>query len=171
MTRAWKPLVAASAAVALLSITAVTQPPPRLIWNASASVPIGLYAISPPRPPAAGDLVAVEPPAPLADFLSEGGYLPPGVPLLKHVAALPGQRVCRIGRTITVDAEIVGEASLRDRRGRSLPVWSGCTTLTAGHVFLLNPGAAGSLDGRYFGPLPASSIIGHARPVWTREGD
>ncbi|MBW0150817.1 MAG: S26 family signal peptidase, partial [Phenylobacterium sp.] len=82
--------MAASAAVALLAIMAVTQPAPRLIWNASASVPIGLYAISPPRPPAAGDLVAVEPPAPLADFLSAGGYLPPAVPLLKHVAALPG---------------------------------------------------------------------------------
>ena len=171
MTRAWKPLMAASAAVALLAITAVTQPPPRLIWNPSASVPIGLYAISPPRPLAAGDLVAVEPPAPLAGFLSEGGYLPPGVPLLKHVAALPGQRVCRIGCTITVDAEIVGEASLRDRRGRSLPVWSGCITLADGQVFLLNPGAPASLDGRYFGPLPASSIFGRARPVWTREGD
>lgn len=170
MTRARKPLIAASAAVALLAFTAVAQPPPRLIWNASASVPIGLYAISPPRPPAPMDLVVVEPPAPLADFLSDGGYLPHGVPLLKHVAGLPGQRVCRIGRTIMVDTAIVGEALLEDRQGRLLPVWSGCLTLSRDQVFLLNPGNPASLDGRYFGPLPTSSIVGRARPVWTREG-
>jgi len=26
-----------------------------------------------------------------------------------------------------------------------------------------------SLDGRYFGPLPASTIVGHADPLWTEE--
>jgi type IV secretory pathway protease TraF len=26
-----------------------------------------------------------------------------------------------------------------------------------------------SLDGRYFGPIPASAIIGQALPVWTKE--
>ena len=41
----------------------------------------------------------------------------------------------------------------------------------AGEVFLMNPGVPDSLDGRYFGPLPASSIIGRAAPVWTDEGD
>ena len=28
-----------------------------------------------------------------------------------------------------------------------------------------------SYDGRYFGPLPAASIIGRAIPVWTFEDD
>ena len=29
-----------------------------------------------------------------------------------------------------------------------------------------------SLDGRYFGPVPASSVIGRALPLWTdEEGD
>ncbi len=30
---------------------------------------------------------------------------------------------------------------------------------------------ADSLDGRYFGPIPTSSIIGRAMPVWTDEDD
>ena len=34
----------------------------------------------------------------------------------------------------------------------------------------MNPGVPDSLDGRYFGPLPASSIIGRAVPLWTDEG-
>ena len=38
-----------------------------------------------------------------AVFLDTRGYLARGVPLLKHIAALPGQVVCRTDRTITVN--------------------------------------------------------------------
>ena len=165
----WKPLAAATAAIGILAITAVIHPLPRVIWNASASVPIGLYAVDPRRSPERMDIAVVRPPEPLARFLLESGYLPEGVPLLKHVAALPGQRVCRRDRTITVDGVMMGEALSRDRRGRPLPVWRGCQTLAADQVFLLNPDSTGSLDGRYFGPLPASAILGVARPLWTAE--
>ena len=58
-----------------------------------------------------------------------GGYLPRGVPLLKHVAALAGQTVCRIGRSVTVDAIEMGDARERDGRGRALPVWEGCRVI------------------------------------------
>jgi type IV secretory pathway protease TraF len=57
-------------------------------------------------------LVAVEPPERLA-FLSERGYLPRGVPMLKRLLALPGQKVCRDGLTITVD-----DIALRGARAR-----------------------------------------------------
>jgi type IV secretory pathway protease TraF len=33
----------------------------------------------------------------------------------------------------------------------------------------MNCQSAGSLDGRYFGPLPTSAVIGQAVPVWTYE--
>ena len=46
---------------------------------------------------------------------------------------------------------------------------AGCRTVAPGEVFLMNPGVPDSLDGRYFGALPASSIIGRAAPVWTDE--
>jgi type IV secretory pathway protease TraF len=36
-------------------------------------------------------------------------------------------------------------------------------------VFLLNRQAPNSLDGRYFGPVPARQVIGGARPLWTWE--
>ena len=82
------------------------------------------------------DLVAVDAPEPLATFLSDGGYLPRGVPLLKRVAAVPGQRVCRTGLAITVDGVPIGEALDRDRRGRPLPVWQGCRSVADGELFL-----------------------------------
>jgi len=96
--------ITTTAAVSLLGILSLVSFAPKLIWNASASTPIGLYAIAPDPSPEITDLVAVRAPEPLASFLAEGGYLPRGVPLLKHVVALPGQRVCRTGLAITVDA-------------------------------------------------------------------
>lgn len=145
------------------------HPAPWLIWNATASVPIGLYALHPVDRLQVMDLAAVRPPEPVAGYLADGGYLPKGVLLLKHAIALSGQIVCRIGDRITVDGLAIGEARDRDRLERPLPTWSGCRTLGIGDVFLMNPDVPDSLDGRYFGPLPATSIIGLAVPVLTDE--
>lgn len=160
--------VAASGFAAAFVAIAVADPFPRLVWNASASAPIGLYRIQPDPDPPAGALVAVAPPARLARWMAERGYLPEGVPLLKHVAAKAGQRVCRIGDVLSVDARPVAIAFAHDRRGRSLPVWQGCHMLRPGELLLLNPAHPDSLDSRYFGPLPASAVIGRAAPLLLR---
>lgn len=52
----------------------------------------------------------IRPPADIARMLARGGYLPLGVPLLKPVAALSGQSVCRIGAAVTVDGMLLGKA-------------------------------------------------------------
>ena len=57
----------------------------------------------------------------------------------------------------------------RDGRGRPLPFWQGCRTLRAGELLMLNPDHADSMDGRYFGPLPASTVLGRAVPILTRD--
>ena len=144
---------------------------PRLIWNASASVPIGLYAIRPAGALHVTELVVVRPPAALASFLDQRRYLPKGVPMLKRILALPGQTACRSNRTITVDGIAMGEALDHDRNGRALPTWEGCRVVGGDEVFLMNWQSEDSFDGRYFGPLPASTIVGRADPLWTREED
>lgn len=161
--------ITTTAAVSLLGILSLVSFAPKVIWNASASTPVGLYAIEPDLSPDVTDLVAVNAPEPLASFLAEGGYLPRGVPLMKRVVALPGQRVCRTGLAITVDAVPMGEALHRDRRGNPLPVWQGCRVVAEGELFLMNWEVRDSLDGRYFGPLPASAVIGRAIPLYTDE--
>jgi len=161
-------LITLAAATVVLS-TLQTKPAVRYIWNASESVPIGLYLIQPTRRLFVTELVAVAPPEPLAAFLADGAYLPRGVPLLKRVLALPGQTVCRDRRTITVDQIWVGETRDHDGRGQLLPIWQGCHVLADGEVFLMNWQSANSLDGRYFGVLPATAILGRAEPLWTNE--
>jgi conjugative transfer signal peptidase TraF len=165
MSRRTGTLAIAALGVGLTSIPPLD--PPFLIWNASASVPIGLYAVAQPTGLRLADLAAVAPPEPLAKFLADRGYLPRGVPLLKHVLALSGQSVCRNSFTVTIDGTAIGEARERDSRSRPLPSWKGCRVVSADEVFLMNPRSADSFDGRYFGPLPISSVIGRAIPLWT----
>lgn len=152
-----------------VAIASFVSLPVKLLWNASASTPIGFYDLDPARNLKVGDLVAVMPEKPLADFIVERGYIGRGVPLLKHIAALPGQKVCRTGNAVTVDAVPFGDALDHDREGRELPVWQGCRRIADGDLFLMNPSVPDSLDGRYFGPIPARDVIGKATPLYTDE--
>ena len=152
--------------VSLIAFSSAAHPMPRLLWNASASVPVGFYAVHPADRLTEGELLVVRPPAPVAQFMAARRYLALGVPLIKHVAALSGEIVCRSGFTITVNGIAEAQAFDRDARGRKLPVWQGCRTVRSGEVFLMNAGVPESFDGRYFGPVRDSTIIGSATPLW-----
>jgi len=152
-----------------VAIAAFVPTPTKLIWNATASAPIGFYTVEPADRIVVPELVAVMPPEPLAAFMVARGYVGRGVPLLKRVVGLPGQRVCRTGRAITVDGIEMGAALERDRIGRELPVWQGCRVVRDGEIFLMNWEVRDSLDGRYFGPIPTRFVIGRAVPLWTDE--
>lgn len=167
MTRRAVALSVMTAGVAFMTFTITANPTPRLLWNASASVPVGLYGVEPVGKLAVADLVVAIAPGPLATLFAKRGYLPLGVPLIKRILALPGQLVCRTGWFITVDHKAVGAALAHDPRGRALPVWQGCRLIAHGEVFLMNVDQAASLDGRYFGPTPFSAIVGRAVPLWT----
>ena len=145
----------------------IIAPQPRVIWNASASLPIGLYAVQRIDRPEVGDLVLARTPEDWTSEFDARGYLPAGVALLKRVAAVSGSTVCRNETRITIDGAFVAAAQHHDRYGRPLPAWQGCHRLGADEVFLLIAEHPASLDGRYLGPTPLSSIIGRAEPLWT----
>jgi conjugative transfer signal peptidase TraF len=169
MTGRFKTLTAMIGGAAAIVAPIVLKITPLYIWNSSESVPLGLYRLRPSYNLFVTELVAVQPPEPLATFLDLNGYLPAGVPMLKRVLALPGQTVCRSGLTLSVDGIVMGEARDRDGRGRPLPKWQGCRVVGEGELFAMNWQSADSLDGRYFGFLPSSAVIGRALPVWTWE--
>ncbi|MGJ4859597.1 S26 family signal peptidase [Labrys sp. La1] len=152
-----------------IGIASAVPTPLKLVWNGSASTPIGLYRIAAADALVGEDLVAVRLPEPIARFMVERGYVGEGAPLLKHVAARSRQLVCRRGRSIRVDGAWIGDALDRDRQGRALPIWQGCHRLSDGEIFVMNRNVRDSFDGRYFGVLPASSVIGRAIPSFTDE--
>jgi len=156
------------AGIACLGVTVALPPLPRLIWNASASAPIGLYAVSPGARIGRGDMVVAWAPKTARELAAARHYLPRNVPLVKRAAAIAGETVCAADRTVTVNGKPVAVRRNADAAGRPLPAWQGCIRLGPGMVFLLMTGTPDSFDGRYFGPTLAQDVIGRARPLWLR---
>lgn len=160
-------LLAAAASIGLIA-TIGFSPRPRLIWNASASAPIGLYQVSGTASLRSGDMVIAWVPEAARRFAARRRYLPANVPLVKRVAARAGDTVCAIGPVISINGVRIAERRRFDGQGRILPWWQGCTTLEDGELFLLMADAADSFDGRYFGPTNAADVVGEARLLWPR---
>jgi conjugative transfer signal peptidase TraF len=147
--------------------TVVLPPRPRLVWNVSASAPVGLYWVSPTGTVAAGDLVIAWVPAHARGLAASRRYIPINVPLVKRAAGVPGDTICAADGHIFVNGRWAAWQRRMDGRGRPMPTWHGCATLAAGQLFLLMD-TPGSFDGRYFGPTERGDIVGRARPLWTR---
>lgn len=142
--------------------------------NMTPSEPLGLWRIRPlERPVVVGDLVLICPPA--AHLFIEArarGYLRRGLcpsgaaPLIKTVVAIAGQRV-EIVEDIRIDGQRIpnSRVSRTDGKGRKLRTASG-GVVPDGKVFLHSPYSA-SWDSRYFGPIPASGILGLAQEMLT----
>lgn len=155
-------------AVAALSWTVVTPPAPRLLWNASASAPIGLYRVEPQTMPERGDWVIAWPPIGARSLAASRRYLPTGVPLVKRVAAGIGDTVCATGSAIRINGAKVALRRNVDGNGRQLPLWQGCVRLGQGALFLLTSERPDSFDGRYFGVSKRADVIGKAVLLWAR---
>lgn len=142
--------------------------------NLTPSEPIGLWRIvSLGRPALVGDIVFICPPKRSdMDRAAQRGYLRSGLcpggyaPLIKTVAAIGGQHV-EINRSVYVDRRLLPHSSLAksDGKGRALVPYAG-GVVQKGLVFL-HSDFVGSYDSRYFGPIPASGILGLAQEVLT----
>lgn len=161
----------AAVAAILLVVTAIAG---GYRINLTPSEPLGLWRIvALDRLAAVNDLVFICPPdtAEMREARARGylrsGSCPGGVaPLIKTVIAVAGQHA-EIGASVTVDGREVSLSSLAQRDGMSRPLApfpSG--TVPPGYVFLYSA-FPGSYDSRYFGPVPASGILGLAQEVFT----
>lgn len=150
-----------------LALAAGTDPPYRLVYNPSESAPRGWYALLPERHPRTGEWVLVHLPKTIARLADERGYLPVHVPILKRIGAQSGEEVCAKRGGIFIEGQRVAQALERDSRGRPLPQWSGCRTLKPEELFLLSSYSPDSFDGRYFGPVRRSAVMGQAVSLWT----
>jgi len=151
-----------------LAATIAVRPLPRLVWNASASAPVGLYRVTPDVPLLRGDMVIARTPSGVRDLAARRHYIPANVPLVKHVAGIAGDRICAVGAAITINGWLVATRRVADAHGRALPRWHGCRRLDRRTLFLLMTANPDSFDGRYFGPTPTADVIGKAVLLWAR---
>ena len=154
------PLVCTAIPVLALAVASVISLPKKLIYNASASAPIGFYWLD-HQPVERGDYVLVRVPERVRELVEERGYLPVDMPLIKRVAGIDGDAICRHGPAVSINGNVVAAAEKVDSLGKPLPDWQGCHILTEQTVFLLQDHPQ-SFDGRYFGPVDRRLIVGRA---------
>ena len=157
-----------AAGLACLGATIVLPPTPRLVWNASASAPVGLYRVALGVPLSRGDMVIARMARSVEQLAAERRYVPRNVPLVKRVAGIAGDIVCAQNRLISLNGRTIARRRQVDAAGRLLPAWRGCIQLEPDTVFLLMSGSPNSFDGRYFGPTDVKYIVGKAIPLWLR---
>lgn len=132
----------------------------RLIVNFTASIPRGVYWISPDVRPQRGDLVVFPIPASVRDLLYERRYVPKSIGLLaKPVTAIEGDHVCVRDQQLLVNGHVAGRVLGVDRDGKPMPRYGGCSGLSTGEIFVSTQ-YDNSFDSRHFGPIPLSVVRG-----------
>jgi len=125
---------------------------PVIIYNATDSLPHGLYLVVQKPDYERGDLVVFPVPESVKALVRQRRWLPDGAYLIKSIAGRNGDLLStKIGRCF-VNGVDFGAVEKVDRTGQPLPVFS------------INR------DSRYFGPIKERQIIGEAVPIWTQPG-
>ena len=145
-------------------------------FNTSASVPIGLYSIT---PNSKAPFVEVCPPGPLGQLSVQRGYRrfarlegcpDGGETVLKVIVARPGDLVETSANGIKVNGIWIPNTApaFRDSAGRALHHWPfGSYRVQPGMVWVASWYSVKSFDSRYFGPVPMSDVKYHLHPLWT----
>lgn len=166
-------LAGASGAIAALATVAYMG---GFRLNLTPSEPLGLWRIvTLQRQVETGDLVFICPP-PTASFeeARRRGYVRRGLcpggfaPLIKTVAALPGQHI-EIGATVIIEGRPLPSSIVRASDGEGRPITPFKTGIVPLRNMFLHSSFASSYDSRYFGPVPDTGLLGLARPVLTFE--
>jgi len=131
-----------------------------LCFNVSPSLPYGLYRLHAVPPTLTrGTLVLLPVPPSVQHVWSRW------LPLLKPVAGVPGDRIEAEGWELHINDVSFGPI-LQHTHGHALPQLMGSWIVTDGEVFVASA-VPRSLDGRYFGCTPVTTLTAVATPFLT----
>lgn len=162
--RRW-PFVAGGIALAVLLSSQVVGKV--AVWNHTPSIPEGLYVRSFGEEPGVGKVVVFPAPVSVTDYARRTGGRGDTVMFIKPLAAGPGDHVC-VTDFLAINGNLIAPIHDRDRNGIALPHWTGCRRLASDEWFTYAPAIPNSMDGRYYGPIMQSAIVGVFRPVHVR---
>lgn len=147
----------------------------QLRWNASGSMPKGIYRVV-QAPLKKGTIVSVCLPLSLAEFGLARQYIGGGdcpghyEPVVKEIIAMSGDvvQVARTGEQVNGHAIPHSSTLLADESSRPLPaIARGNYSLQAGQVWLYGNHDARSWDSRYYGAISTMAIQNVVKPLLT----
>jgi conjugative transfer signal peptidase TraF len=164
----------AGAAIAITTLSFLAM---GLVINVTPSVPLGVYKLAPLATLHRGEYVSLCPPDTTEFRMArQAGYVPKGpcpggyLPLMKPIAALPGDRIEVGVHGIAVNGGHIplSRAFPRDGAGRALPhIAPGAYTVRPGEVWVVSHYNVRSFDSRYFGPIQIARLKASTSPVFT----
>jgi conjugative transfer signal peptidase TraF len=138
--------------------------------NITPSMPIGIWIVRPVNAPIArGAIVSfcrihrhssIEPPRPANHGPCQDGAWP----LLKPVAAIPGDWVFVDSAGVTVNGQLLPNSQRQDRPGLVVMA-PGTYRVGEGELWVVSCSHPHSFDSRYFGPIHAAAVRGEAIPI------
>ena len=141
-----------------------TKPP--VILNETPSMAKGAYVrMDDVAKLKRGDIIAMPMNSAARNYLVKKLGYPNDTMLIKRVAGLSGDLVCRHGSVVTINKRTL-VAARSDRQGNHLQAWNGCRTLSTNEVIILGDHPA-SFDSRYFGSVSRSELAGNYRAIIT----
>ena len=167
--RSWAALYLTGAAVGslLLCRSAFLCFGPTLLLNLTPSLPKGVYKLEPVTDIKKGEIVAFRPPARVYRALGTRAWLNEEKLFIKPIGATTGDTVCNKGNVLLVNQDRELLVSHSDSQGQKLPRLEGCRTVGSREFLPISTHSPRSFDGRYFGPIPTSGIVGKATPLFT----
>jgi conjugative transfer signal peptidase TraF len=150
------------AVITMLEVFAAAKP--TLLLNRSPSEPPGLY-VRAGRDLGVGSIIAFRTPSAAFPYANLSMAYLHHRPLLKAVAAGPGDRVCTTDGELIINGRAMAPIAKRDRQGRALPRWQGCRRMTQDELFVFSDRVPNSFDSRYYGPVHRTDVLGSYRWV------
>lgn len=158
-----------AAVVVSITVLAWREWGPTILINETPSEPVGFYRLvahteSQYR---RGMYVVFPVPAPLRELVYGRRWMRNGIPFLKEILGLAGDRICILSDRLQINDRTIGPVFNVDSSGQPLPQHPGCFEVQPGYFFAASQHFNKSFDGRYFGSLPLHILLGEARPLWT----
>jgi len=162
--RPFRPLFVTGLFVGSIAAVCSVFAQPLIIYNATDSLPHGIYRVIKQEIYERGDLIVFPVPEQVRSLVIERGWLKPDSYLIKPVAAINGDNMWITCGQVFVNGKYFGVIKKQDRKGLPLPSLVINDTLSAGEIAVLQR-SDDSFDSRYFGPIDERQIIGRAVPI------
>ncbi|MCF6808162.1 signal peptidase I [Thiotrichales bacterium 19S9-12] len=132
----------------------------RLRYQASKSMPQGLYLQYPSAEYKVGDNIIFYPEQLVEKLMLDRGWISYYQPLLKSIVAQKGDTVCIKNNQLLINKKSHGSVYLVDSKGRKLPRVNICRELQADEFWVQGKSSDHSFDSRYFGVVTQKQIEG-----------
>jgi len=163
--RPFRPLFITGLVVGSIAAVCSVFAQPLIIYNATDSLPHGIYRVIKQQTYEQGDLIVFPVPERVRSLVIQRGWLKPESYLIKPLAAKTGDNVWITCGQVFVNGKSFGAIKKKDRQGLPLPSLVINDTLSPGKIAVLQR-SDDSFDSRYFGMIDERDIIGRAVPIW-----